>query len=912
MYRLRIIWFVFFVSIKLLINGQSVLPFFENYSKQDYKGDNQIWSVTQGNDNAMYFANNRYFLRYNGVVWEKYTLPNQTIIRSVFAIENRIYSGSFNEFGYWKREENVMVYHSLVPKKFFKETDSEEVWKIFTWKGKVYFQTFNEMYIYDFKTIQRVKFPTLISYCFVDNNDFYVATVEAGIFKWDTKSFHKIEKWNSLDKNVVHNIQKNGDKIYLFTQKSGVFIDENGKLTKWENSINEKLKSELIITAHFISSQKLLIGTSTNGFYLINVKDNTFLNINKNVSLPNNSVLSFAIDKEKDIWLGLDNGITHVETNSPYEIFTDKSGELGSVYAIQTTSNGLLLGSNHGLFKYEFNKLKFVDNSQGQIWNIYKEDNQYVVGHNDGTFFYSGENYIKKSTINGGWSFKPNIFESGYIQSNYTGVAFYPNITNLEIGTKLINFNAPIKDFIQISKNEVLAAHNNKSLFYVKFDDSKKVVSFENLTQKNAINEDYDVKIFQYKGETLFYINKQWYIFDKIDFKLKLHTLFNSKFSGISEIIEIDENNFAIVKDDILFIISQQDKHFNWRPIPIKLYSGRLINKYIKIIKNGEKFILNLDDGFLILDGEHNKNIKQNIVVEGFMNGKIINNKKIPNNKTIELHIISNFYGNNKTYLYYSINGSNPIPLVENKITLNNLSSGNYSVKIFENIGESMNEVNTFSFKVKLPWYASIWMILIYIVLFSAILYTYYKWNKIRFKEKLKLKEEEIRHKSEMKQMEIESKNLIKIQEYEKHILENQVQLKANELAGKSLSLAKQTELIDSIQEILETEHNTQSLKSQIYKAIKINKLNKNEWKSFENNLLKSNEEFVKHLTTKYPILTSKDVKLCIYLKMNLSSKEIAPLMNISYRGVELHRYRLRKKLGINQDENLNSFMNNL
>ena len=135
---------------------------------------------------------------------------------------------------------------------------------------------------------------------------------------------------------------------------------------------------------------------------------------------------------------------------------------------------------------------------------------------------------------------------------------------------------------------------------------------------------------------------------------------------------------------------------------------------------------------------------------------------------------------------------------------------------------------------------------------------------------------------------------------------------KANELAGKSLSIVKQTELIDSIQKILDSETSSGSLKSKINKAIKINSINKNEWKSFEDNLLKSNEDFVKKIAHEYQNLTSKDIKLCIYLKMNLSSKEIAPLMNIGYRGVELHRYRLRKKLGLDSTINLNVFMNNI
>lgn len=200
----------------------------------------------------------------------------------------------------------------------------------------------------------------------------------------------------------------------------------------------------------------------------------------------------------------------------------------------------------------------------------------------------------------------------------------------------------------------------------------------------------------------------------------------------------------------------------------------------------------------------------------------------------------------------------------------------------------------------------------LYLSVFALGLYLYYVWNKVKYKQKLELKEEELRHKNEILKLEYEAENKLKEQNYEKKILENQVQNKANELAGKSLFITKQSELIDNIQEILDNESTVSSLRSKISKAIKRNAINKNEWKSFEDNLLKSHEEFVKILTNRYKNLTSKDIKLSIYLKMNLSSKEIAPLMNISYRGVELHRYRLRKKLELNSETNLNVFMNSL
>jgi AraC family transcriptional regulator, chitin signaling transcriptional activator len=115
--------------------------------------------------------------------------------------------------------------------------------------------------------------------------------------------------------------------------------------------------------------------------------------------------------------------------------------------------------------------------------------------------------------------------------------------------------------------------------------------------------------------------------------------------------------------------------------------------------------------------------------------------------------------------------------------------------------------------------------------------------------------------------------------------------------------------MIENIQNILDSDVDLNKLKSEIKKAIKINEVNKHEWEIFETNLNQINNEFIIALSKKYPNLTSKDIKLCVYLKMNLSSKEIAPMMNITFRGVELHRYRLRKKLGLNQEEVLSKFL---
>jgi AraC family transcriptional regulator, chitin signaling transcriptional activator len=134
--KAKLLYIFLFVSIQL--TAQELLPFVENYNKSNYQGDNQIWNVIQGNDNAMYFANNSYLLRYDGVKWEKYTLPNKTIIRSIMVDGNKIYSGSYQEFGYWYRKEAKMHYVSISKgKNVFDKNNNEEVWKIFNFNNKI-------------------------------------------------------------------------------------------------------------------------------------------------------------------------------------------------------------------------------------------------------------------------------------------------------------------------------------------------------------------------------------------------------------------------------------------------------------------------------------------------------------------------------------------------------------------------------------------------------------------------------------------------------------------------------------------------------------------------------------------------------------------------------------------------------
>lgn len=903
---------LFFFFIASQIQAQELLPFVENYNKSNYQGDNQIWNVVQGKDNAMYFANNHYLLRYDGVKWEKYSLPNKTIIRSILIEGDRIYSGSYKEFGYWYRKEGKMQYISITKNlRLFDEKDNEEIWKIFRFNGSLYFQSFNDVFIYNGKHIQKIKFPFLISYCFVVDQNLYVASVAKGTFKMTGSRIANPKGWNVLKNCVVHAIEKYQNKTYIFTQKKGIFTVEKEGLKPWNNPLNEILKRSTINVGKFTKNNKLIVGTGNRGVFIYDFKSGTYKNIDRKNVLMNNSILSIGFDKENDLWLGLDNGIAHVEINSPISIFYDNSGILGSVYSVATTNKGYLIATNHGVFEFDSGKFKMMPNTQGQAWNITEINNKYIIGHNDGTFSYANGSLSKINNISGGWNLSKSSINNTYFQSTYSGVIAYDDLSDLSHRKVIKDLSKPIKYVAQNKKNEIWAADNYRGLYRVVYDDNFKTKKVENITQQSKIKNDFGVKIFEFRNEILFLINNSWYTYNSITNKLEENELFNQNFKNVSDIISIDEDHFMVLQDGILYHIKAMGNKFLWNIIQAKYYKGKLINDNLRIFKHANHYLLNLDDGFISLQLKYENKQNSAVKIESFNDENLVpNDSKIKYNTELQINVISGIYGASKPNLFYKLDNSKEfVPVLNGLIVLNNLSSGGHVVKVYKHDGATYDNVANFDFSVAKPWYFSFWMILLYLLIIGAVLFFYYKWNKLRYMQKLRLQAEELKHQREILEMELKAENELNMQEYQKHILELELQTKSSEVAGKSLSIAKQSEMIENIQNILDSEKDFNKLKSEIKKAIKINEVNKHEWEIFETNLNQIHNEFIINLSKKYPILTPKDIKLCVYLKMNLSSKEIAPMMNISFRGVELHRYRLRKKLNLLQDENLSKFL---
>jgi hypothetical protein len=244
-----------------------------------------------------------------------------------------------------------------------------------------------------------------------------------------------------------------------------------------------------------------------------------------------------------------------------------------------------------------------------------------------------------------------------------------------------------------------------------------------------------------------------------------------------------------------------------------------------------------------------------------------------------------------------------------------NLPAGDYTffVKAQDNLGHVSNEIS-YQFFVKPPWYNTVWAYIIYLILFILLLYFLYKWQERKLnRQQLKFEQEQKRL-QELHQLKLEKseKEIIKLQNEK---LASEVKFKNRELADATMHLVERDSALqkvkDELQKLYKKTGNNHDVKKTLLLLKDVEQNNSN-WEQFATHFNEVNNDFLKKIKFQFPVLSNTDIKVCTYLKLNLSTKEIAQLLNISVRGVEISRYRLRKKMKIPKGETINDFLNDI
>jgi len=246
-----------------------------NYSKNEYQGGNQNWDLSLDNKGNVFVANNSGFLTFNGANWHINQLPGKTIIRSVAYDNGRVYTGSFEEFGYWQiNSSGEWNYQSLIPLLKDYALHNDEIWKIVKHNNSIYFQSFGAIFRYDNNTIMPLKVPGLVLFLLEADGHLYVQQINGGLFEIIDTEIVPIPGSGIFKNTEIKAIIPLNEKEFLIgTSSEGIFKYDGQSFTEWKNDISGSLRNSKSITESALKTNWFLGQYSMGSIYWI-VKEN--------------------------------------------------------------------------------------------------------------------------------------------------------------------------------------------------------------------------------------------------------------------------------------------------------------------------------------------------------------------------------------------------------------------------------------------------------------------------------------------------------------------------------------------------------------------------------------------------------------------------------------------------------------
>ena len=890
--------------------AQQLTPPIHNYSSTQYKAASQNWDIDVDDDGVIYAANNQGLLSFDGQSWELFPLPNGSIIRSVFVYEDKIFTGSYKEFGYWKKDETGrLFYTSLIPKLGKYAMQSEEFWEILAFNGDIYFRSFGAIYKYDHNTVKPIQ-NVVSNNMMVYRDRLLLAIRREGLFYLkDNNELQKLPNQEILEGKTVIDMAMEGDDLLIGTREDLFKYDGEICVLYEDTNLLEELKRSELNHVTVLEGGNLLLGTVKNGVMNYDPKNRTYKIFNRNNGLQNNTVLGF-VEKHGNIWLGLDNGIDRIEFDSPVEFYTDDTGELGAVYDLAFHNDKMFLASNTGVYTFINDQLEIIEGAEGHTWNLEILNDTLFVNHNTGTHYVFQEELRPVETSTGSFKISelPSI-SNEYLISTYTGIR---NLSRIEDSIfELDSVNFPVKNIVFENESTLWAAHPYEGLYRVGFEDNFKETTFIDKIDIPDGNNSINTDVFKINNQLAIFNGDHWYKYNSFKDTLEIFEELQTFRKHKMLLKDVNSYWFSHTENNSLKFTDFNNNNVVVAPGSLE---NRLVKNYEKILKNGDSlYYIALNDGFARIDlSKFLKTLDDIYVskptVKGFsdLDGRyaLEKNPEVPYKSSRDLNIYTSFPVSGAMGLQYKLRGEDTLSGEVNNgvINLQNLDHGEYELQL-QAIGPQamVAERTNFNFSIKPPWYLSNLMKLAYILIFLSLIVLVYWFNQLKLKKHQLLLEEKF-----------EKEHRERLNNLEKERLKNQITLKRKELANTTMVAAKKNEVLMEIQTELNKDKSNFSnqfkmkhILNKINRAIK----NKDEWQVFETNFNELHEDFFKDVLESYPNLTNKDLKLCSYLKMNLTSKEIAPLMGISVRGVEVHRYRLRKKMSLDKKENLTNFL---
>lgn len=938
-------------------------PDIRNFFHEDTRSGAQTWRMAKDRFGTMYFANNSGLLSFNGKEWQLFRLPNKTIVRSLhISRDDRVYVGGQGEIGYFfPNNQGLMVYHSLTE---LIPTDSRsfgDVWDIIGFENEIFFRTTTRIYRLgkERNSFEIYEAPRQSKWSFMgaSQNRIFAQNGFEGIVYFSNGIWEPINA-PVLAGKMITTIQDFGkDTSLITTLTNGIFL--MSRTTVWPLKLDLQITKDQLFSSLPIGKDVLAIGTVSNGIYLIDKKGKKLMHFSIENGMQNNNVLSMYLDENFNLWAGLDEGIDLINYRSPFTTIVPMPKAPRPVYTANIFNNQLFLGTSNGLFatrltvpeneniSYSQNPFRRIPNSDRQVWNLFNNSEQLLMAHHDGTFDIKTNGAVLLNNDYGGaWLYRPIPGSKSIIAGTYEGVQLFQYQNKKLIPTHKLksNLKEPLR-FIETDPlhNVIWASHPYRGIYKIDAADQfNRIEKISLLTNANGLPANTNNFVFKIESQILFATEKGIYEYDYTSYRFVISQKYKHIFGELSvkfmtedqkkRIWFATETGMGVVERDSIKYIPELDGQliagfeniypFNDANIFIGSYKGIIHLNYSLYQKSMSKISVKLNR--VIATGK-----VDSLLFDGYFltNGKLEFHqstdrvpKLAPSFSSFHFDFSSNqLPGEGKIQYSYQLKGFDQewsAWAVKNEKDYTNLSHGKYvfKVRVRDNFGNISAPI-LYSFVIRPKWHQTNTAYAVYIALLAFVLLSANRVQKKRLLKQKERYEKEQSHLRYVHELELEhnEKEIIKLKNEK---LETEVMYKNKELATTTMHLYKRGRLIGKIKDDvtermgkLMNKDDTLAFKKLI-KLITEEEKRDQDWEQFAIHFDQVHNNFINKIKKNYPELTPGDLKICAYLKMNLSSKEIAQLLNISLKGVEIGRYRLRKKLGLQQDVNLTNFIN--
>lgn len=947
-------------------NLQAIYPTVRNYFKKEINSGTQNWDIIQHPNNWMYFANNNGLLEFDGYQWNIHPIENYTDIRSLYddIQNNRIYAGAYNEFGYYSWDERGLLnYRSLINLVDSAERDFGEIWHIDRIGENLFFQGDKEVFRYNAGEIKKLSFAGKIEYSKALYNMFIVSSITEGVFFLNGDIFISLPGSEILKGKKVCAILPFGNNEMLFvTDFQGLFLYDGTKTAPYKTDIDDFLRENQVFCAALKGSQ-LALGTVRKGLVIKDIVTNKNTYSNVYSGLQNNTILSLFFDNVGNLWLGLDKGIDYVMINSPISDLFGNNQLYGAGYTSKIIDNYLYLGTNQGLYKTSYPiepspdplKVELVDRMSGQVWSLKEIDSTLFCGTDHGTFIIKGNSSTQIPGIPGTWNFQELKAHPGYILgSSYSGFFLLKKENNLwKFSHWVKGFPDSGELFGEDQSGAIWFAHWIKGIFRLTFNDSMDSFSVEAFDTSKGFYVNKNNVLFKIDDEILFSSDGGFFQLNpqtnRIEHAEKYEKLFG-QYPYSQHLYEMPTGDIVCSSQNSISIaFIQPDKTYKVNAISFEALKNKMILGFENFdAVDSANILVSAEDGFSWLNMENARIYESTdypfkVVIRNvyFIDGKdslacgvqdtissVVPKFNYRNNSIRFEFAAPEFrYDQAVTYSYMMENYDSGWSLFthSNMKEYTKLPMGTYTFRVkAKNTLESEIAETSYTFTILPPWYESTFAIIVYALLLVLLLYLLIllakKHSEKNVQEMKIQKEKEISEKEQIHAAETKEKEK-EIIALKNQRLQYELRHKSQELASSTMNVIRKNEILQEINQKIEkiasdlanTEESilTKNRLQKIQQDIKLNIERDDNWKKFEENFDMIYENYLKRLKEQYSSLTVNDKKLCAYLKMGLSSKEIAPLLDLSFRSVEMSRHRLRKKLDLSRDENLTDYLQN-